>query len=89
MPRPRTFGRFAVARADGSGRPWVKTYERYGQKTDLWLVVTPRGSAIATVVTPSGLRPHSFAGVELLGETLDADEVPVLRRYRVALPGGR
>jgi hypothetical protein len=86
LPRTKTFGRFAMARADGAGRLWLRTYERYRQPTDLWLVLSPTGAAVATVVTPSGLTPLSFAGPELLGETLDEDAVPVVRRYRAILP---
>lgn len=86
LPQQKRFGRFEAAYADASDRLWVRTYERYGQATALWLVLTPSGQQTARVVTPAGLEPLAWAGDQFLGMTRDADGVPVLRRYRAALP---
>jgi hypothetical protein len=86
LPRTKTFARLETIRADANGRLWVKTYARYRQATALWLVATPAGEAVATVIMPSGLTPLAFAGTEMLGQTEDEDGALVIRRYRVPLP---
>jgi hypothetical protein len=82
LPKQDQFGRFEIARADGAGRLWLRTYEHYGSPAALWLVVAD-GKPIARALLPGNLEPLAFAGDLMVAQLTDRDGVPSIQRYRI------
>jgi hypothetical protein len=83
QPRPQRFGRFEEAAVDDQGQLWVKSYYRYGQPTARWFIYSPLGAPLYQVDMPAGWRPLGFSGSHVVGETLNDDDVPVVRQYEL------
>ncbi len=81
LPRPDRFGAFDALQADAAGRLWVRTYRQYGAAEATWLVVSPQGTPVATVLLPSGAEPLSIGSGQLIARVRDEDGVPSVQRF--------
>ena len=54
-----------------------------------WVVLSPRGDVVGTVIAPANVRVMAARGNEVWGTETDPDGLESVARYRVIGPGAR
>lgn len=84
-PRPASYPRIADAAADARGRLWLRTFERHGLATALWVVVDRNGGPQFTAVLPARFTPLDAGDGVLVGRLTDEDGTQTVQTFRMRL----
>lgn len=76
---PDTYPAFMSFVPSADGVLWLREYAR----PDTWVIVDVAGKALVRVRLPTGFIVKAVSRTHVWGYTLDADDLPIISRYRV------
>lgn len=88
LPQPSTLPYFRGFVADVDGNLWVRTYEAFPGRDDLWVGYRPSGEQFARLMLPADLQVTGIGPTYVLGVQRDALGVEHVDLYALTRPLG-